>query len=198
MIVRMRLALLACVAALASPSPALAAEGLECMAQSYDADELAILKGFSPEFLFAEDPGSPESDRVGAVVTDAVVGCQTKNDWSEDAGFYATMFEGGRVIEAAFRRSPILTPSELKTLDSALAESERPELWAVLEGIVTAEMDGRGSETTPRENYALGTFVISIGLGQDEATHEKVGALLGLLAMQRVATREFEATMAEQ
>ena len=179
---------------LTMPGVAQAAEGLECMAQSYSAEEQAQIAALSKDFSFAEDGSDGGTrDKLSQYGIAAAFDCFEKNGWSEDELHYAMIYELGRLSEVAYRGSGRLTAEQIRLLDEALAERERTALWTLLERAVQAGLENREAETTPREEMMMGAFVIAAGLGSDEQTGEKVGELMGAMALQRIGRREFTA-----
>jgi hypothetical protein len=162
---------------LLAPGVARAADGLDCMAQSYSAEELAEIDALSNQFSFAEkDKGGGQGDRLSEIGVKAAYECFDENGWSESALYYATLFELGRLSEAAYRQSGHLTAEQLSAVDEA-----------------QAGLENREAETTPQEDVLMGGFIISIGLGSETGAEEKVGELMGTMALQRIGRREFTA-----
>ena len=177
---------------LLAPGVARAADGLDCMAQSYSAEELAEIEALSSQFSFAEkDKSSGQGDRLSEIGVKATYECFDENGWSESALYYATLFELGRLSEAAYRQSGHLTAEQLRAVDEALAKRDRTQLWNLMERAVQAGLENREAETTPQEDVLMGGFIISIGLGSEAGAEEKVGELMGTMALQRIGRREF-------
>ena len=177
----------------AAPNAAQAAEGLECMAQSYGPDEVAKIAKLSDNFHFSEQGEKGTGDALMEIGVTATYECFDANGWSEDALYFATLYELGRLAEGALRQSGRLTAEQLQSLDQALAKRDRPELWAALERAVISGLEDKETDVTARDELVLGGFVIAAGLGSDDATGEKVGELLGAMAMMRYGRREFAA-----
>lgn len=177
---------------LTTPGVARAADGLDCMAQSYAAEDLAAIEALSTEFSF-RDGGDGSEDRLSQIGVAATYRCSEANSWSANQLYYAMLFELGRLSEAAYRRSGHLSAQQLRTIDESLAAREREELWALMERAVLAGLENREAETTASEDLLMGGFLFSLGLGADEAMGEKVGELMGTMALQRIGRREFAA-----
>lgn len=176
------------------PAPAMAQSGqLTCMAAGYDAAELAQFERLGPRARFGEGEDSAATDQVAEIALQAVIECAGQAGWSETQTMYAAYYELGRLNEAGFRKSGQLTSSELARLDAALVSGNRDILWRAIESGVLAGVDGIEREVTSEEEFALGSFAIGAGLGDDEATGVNVGLLLGFMALQRVGAREFAA-----
>lgn len=184
---------LAAALLVAAPGAAHAAEGLDCMAQSYGPEELAKIEKLSHNFHFDDQGDKGTGDALMEIGITATYECFDANGWSEDGLYFATLYELGRLAETALRHSGRLTAEQMQLLDQALAKRERPELWAALEKAVVAGLEDREAEVTAKEELVLGAFVVSAGLGSDDATGEKVGELLGAMAMMRYGQREFGA-----
>lgn len=177
---------------IASASTASAADTLGCMAQSYDAADLARIEALSTNFSI-DQVKDEKADSLGDVAFKAAAVCADSNSWSDDQIYYAMLFEVGRLSEAAYRRSDALTADQFRKLDMALARQDRTELWAILEKSTIASLNDQEPPTTSQEKIKLGIFAIAAGVGADETSGEHVGVLLGLMSMQRYAQREFEA-----
>jgi hypothetical protein len=188
--------LVALATGLAAQGSAAGARALDCMAQSYGPKEAAEIAALSTGFSF--DDGNASSDRLSEIGIAATYECFEEQDWSESQMYYAMLFELGRLGEAAYRQSGRMTAEQLRTLDAALAARERPELWAMMERAVRAGLEDKEAETTPQEDAVMGGFVLSLNIGSPEAVGEKIGELMGAMALQRVGRREFEALSEER
>jgi len=182
----------AALLALAVPGLARAADGLDCMAGTYSADELAEIDALAPKFSFGDEAGN-SGDAISQFGIAATYECFEANGWSENQLYHATLFELGRLSEAAYRKTGRLTEDQLRVLDKALAARERPELWAVMERAVQAGIENREQDTSTQDDIVLGGFILSLGIGSSDEIGEKVGELLGTMALQRMSRREFEA-----
>ena len=176
---------------LAAPAEAQAADGLECMAESYDAQEREQIAALSTDFRFERGEGS--GDQLAQFGLASAYDCFDQNNWSEEALRYATLFEIARLSEAAYRQSGHLTAEQLRLFDQALAARDRTELWAAMERAVLAGLEDRDEQPSPRDEILLGGFILSARLGTEEETSRKVGELMGTMALQRIARREFAA-----
>lgn len=165
---------------------------IDCMAQSYDPEQLAQIEELDADFLRsdAQSESSGGFEEVTIVVT---AGCAYEHGWNEDQIHYAMLYEGGRLGEAAYRKAGPLSAEQLAKLDAALAKRDNTEMWKLMERAVVAGVEGVEVEFTKGEEMTLGLFIIGSGLGMGEDVGENVGSLLGLMAMQRYAQREFEA-----
>ena len=177
---------------LALPGTAKAADGLECMAQSYGPEKLAEISALSTRFSFDDTPQSTGNE-LSQIGIKAAYDCYEENAWSERTLYYATIFELGRLSEAAYRQSGHLTAEQIRTFDQALSGRDRPELWALMERAVIAGLEGREPESTPQEEVLMGGFLISAGLGSDDTLSTRIGELMGTMALQRIGRREFAA-----
>ncbi len=184
--------LLALAAAQAAmPRTARAADGLACMAEGYSPEELSDIARLSGNFSL-EDGADADADSLAQIGISQTFECQQTAGWTDQAMYYAMLYELGRLSAAAFRQSGHLTPDQLRLLDTALAQGDRSQLWALMERGVMAGIEQRDPEFTTQEEFLMGAFVISAGLGSDEAVSEKVGQLLGSMALVRLGQREFD------
>jgi len=167
------------------------AAGLECMAQSYGAEELAEIAALSTRFSFDDSDPQSTGDELSQIGIEAAQGCSGANGWSENELYYAMLFELGRLSEAAYRLAGHLTAGQLRAIDDTLAGGERVELWTLMERAVIAGLEGREPQSTPEEDFVLGSFLMTAGFGDDEAVGTKVGELLGTMALWRIGRREF-------
>jgi hypothetical protein len=181
-------------ASLAVPGVARAAGGVECMAKSYDAGELSQIAALSKRLSF-DAQGSSAGEALAQITTKVAYECSDQHGWPESVFYYAVIYELGRLSEAAYRRSGRLTDEQIRRLDSALATGDRSHVWAVMEDAVMAGLENREPVTTPQEDMLMAGFLLSAGFGDDEAVGERVGELLGTMALQRVGRREFNALM---
>jgi hypothetical protein len=184
---------LAAAVLVAAPTAAHAAEGLNCMAQSYGPEVLTKIAKLSDNFHLSDQGEKGNGDALMEIGVAATYECFDANSWSEDALYFATLYELGRLAEGALRQSGRLTGEQLQLLDQALAKRDRPELWAALERAVVSGLEEKETEVTAKDELVLGGFVIAAGLGSDDATSEKIGELLGAMAMMRYGQREFVA-----
>ncbi|HTN15219.1 MAG TPA: hypothetical protein VL094_10480 [Sphingomonadaceae bacterium] len=183
---------------LAFPGAAHAAEGLACMGNSYDQERRSKIAAMSENFSMSDEEGTTSSEDLAEVAIEAADKCMAQEGWSEEALYYAGIYEISRLSELAYRNSGRLTADELSKLDEALNRSERPALWNALERAVEAGLKGEEAGMTSKEEFVMGSFVISAGLGADEVAAEKVGELLGLMALVRYSKREFEAQFTKE
>jgi hypothetical protein len=181
-------------ASLAVPGVAQAAGGVECMAKSYDAGELTQIAALSKKLSF-DDEGQGAGNELAQISTKVAYECADKHGWPESVFYYAVIYELGRLSEAAYRRSGSLTDEQIRRIDSALATGDRSDVWAVMENAVRAGLENRDPVTTPEEDTLVAGFLLAAGFGDDAALGEKVGELLGTMALQRVGRREFNAMM---
>lgn len=172
--------------------------GLECMADRYDSSTLGEIESLSVRFVIDEEGESMTGDQLGSIAADTTLACFEQHGWSDGAVFSAVLYEVGRLTEAAYRRSGALTLEQLDKIDAALASDERPELWTLLERGVLAGMDGEEPDFTAEEQFTLGMFVHAAEVPTDDDTAEKVGVLLGFMALQRYGAREFNSAQGGQ
>lgn len=177
---------------LASSGEASAAGQLDCMAQSYDAGQLAKIAEASEGFTINKSRDD-KSQGFADIAIMAAANCADQRSWTDDQIYHAMFYEIGRLGEAAYRHSGNLTAEQMVKLDRALTNQDRTELWALMEKTVAASINGEEANLSLKDQTKLGIFIIGSGLGSDEATGEKVGGLLGMMAIQRYAQREFEA-----
>jgi len=175
---------------LGTPGAALAAGPLDCMAQTYDAGELAEIGGFSEGFSLDTDAEGSNSADIADFALVAADECAGQYDWSDDQVYFAMIYEVSRLSETAYRESGSMPTDQLQLLDSALAKRERTELWALLERAAVAGLNGEQADFNRQEEFMMGAFVLSAKI--DDALAEKVGELMGIMALKRYAQREFE------
>ena len=188
-------AILITLAGLVAAMPALAQDhvpGLACMGSTYDAQDYVEIDRYSAQFDLTESENYNASVKMAIVARNAVDACALAHGWSKEARGMAMLYEMGRLSEAAFRLSGPFTTEELATLDEAVAQQGGDAFWAPLEQVVTKAEDEQ-SELTPDEEFAIGLVMLSACLALDDPRVEDAGALFGLMAMQRVASREFAA-----
>ncbi|RPF70583.1 hypothetical protein [Aurantiacibacter spongiae] len=200
----MRGAALAGVTLLAMAMPPasapVAAQGkaLGCMAGAYTGEQDARLDALADEAGFAGESDEADGELAG-IVMQAVESCVDGNGWTQEEAMYAAFYELGRVSEAAYRNSGELSEAQLGNVDEALAKGDRSRLWGIIErGLMNGMASGDGnSGISGGDAMTLGAFVTGTGIGSDEATAEKVGVLLGFMALQRLGRREFQGLQGE-
>lgn len=167
---------------------------LSCMAGVYTEAEDQRLKQLGPQADFASDGDDPASAQIAELVGVSVDRCRVQRGWSEEVMVYAFLYELGRVMEYGYRRSGQLSGEQLGQIDTALATGDRSRLWEIVEREAMNGLNGRPqSQASMLDAMVLGSFVIGSGLENTQETGEKVGFLLGMMALQRVAAREFAA-----
>lgn len=177
-----------------APIPVVAQNaGLDCMKSSYTAAQLSEFRRLAPGMSFAEGEEQAAANRMADIGMEAVVACASSLNWSEDQMMQAAFYEISRLSEAGYRQSGALTAAELTRFDNALAQGNRDRLWQVVERSAVSGMQGTQDEISTMDEILLGSFALSAGFGDSEEEGAKVGMLLGFMAMQRVATREFAA-----
>jgi|GEM_PF-1922568 len=183
----------------AAAAPAGMADPLACMEASYSEAQSAEIATLTANYRSAGDPENSQwSTRIGEVVLPVVDLCSGEQGWSESALYYGTLFEMGRLSEIAYRQSGSLTPEQIRLMDEALARRERPELWSLMERAVVAGLEGGDPDFSEQELFMMGSFVVSAGIGSDEEAGEKVGELMGMMALVRYARREFDALQIQE
>lgn len=179
---------------LACPGTAFAAEPLDCMAGAYTPEQQAQLDKVIPKFSLTDEKQKDKvSEVVAALAVEAAATCTEQNNWPEEGLYYAMLYEISRLSEISFRQSGKMTADELRLFDEALAKRDRTTLWNLMERAVMAGLNEEEAKFTTQEEVTLGAFVIAAGLGSDEAMGEKVGELLGMMALMRYSKREFAA-----
>ncbi|MEL7189853.1 MAG: hypothetical protein AAGK17_09915 [Pseudomonadota bacterium] len=180
---------------LSTPTWAQEDQSLGCLKTGYSAEEQIKLDALLPEFD-ALGESAVEEDLV-AIVYDAVTRCSETEDWSDKQVEMALMHEFGRISEIAFSNYGPLSGDEIAGINSALAKGNRSEIWATIEKQVETEINGTDEELTnaadKRGEILLGLFAFEVGLADDLKKAELLGVFLSFKAMQRWATREFEA-----
>ncbi|WP_340587953.1 hypothetical protein [Erythrobacter alti] len=170
-------------------------KGLNCMAGQYSTDqreELAELGRIMS--TGGADINEPAFDRISSIAMSAIETCTARLDWNPEQSIYATLYELGRVNEAAYRSSGNLSSSELRMLDDALAAGNRDRLWGVIEAGVMSGMGGEEVSVSQGDAMVMGAFLMGAGLDVDDESQmvaEKVGLLLGFMGLQRIGQREF-------
>ncbi len=186
-------AVLAAMLAILFATPATAeTAGLECMAASYDAEEQATLERLSLDYgVGADHQGNEAAGQLAKLAGAEAKECGDRAGWGQEELVYAALFEIGRVGENAIRHSAMFTPDQLQKIDAALAKGDRGTLWAGVERSVWAGMMKKDADGTPQDTFAMGAFLMGVGIGADDAVGEKTGMLLGMMALQRIGQREF-------
>ncbi len=177
-------------------APALAqGKGVNCMHGAYTDAQRSELAALGPGMTISDDEIEDAAfDQIGNIAMTAIESCIGRNGWNQEQAFYATLYEMGRLNEAAYRGSGQLSAEQLRLLDDALATGNRDRLWQVIEAGVIGGIGDSGAEVSDGDAMILGVFLISAGLdveGEDEMVAEKVGILLGFMGLQRFGRREF-------
>ncbi|KLI63679.1 hypothetical protein [Aurantiacibacter marinus] len=176
--------------------PAMAqGKGVNCMRGAYSAAQLEELGQLTPSSSAGETQlEQAVFDQIGAIAMTAIGSCAASRGWTDEQILHATLFEMGRLSEAAYRASGELSSQQLRQLDDALAIGNRDRLWSVIEAGVMGGMSGGEAPVSNGDAMLLGTFIIGAGLDvedQDTVVAEKVGMLLGFMGLQRMGRREF-------
>lgn len=177
-------------------APALAqGKGVHCMSGEYSAEQRGELAELGPEVsAVGAEIDQAVFDRIGNIAMTAIESCVTRNEWNGEQALYATLFELGRLNEAAYRASGQLSAEQLRQLDDALAIGNRDRLWGVIEAGVASGIDGGETPVSSSDAMVLGAFIMGAGLDvedEGEMVAEKVGLLLGFMGLQRMGRREF-------
>lgn len=181
------------LAALAAVPAQAQDEALGCMDLAYDKAELGEIGQLAPQVRFDGGVNNAAAERVGEIALRAVFACSGQYGWNEPQTTQAMYYEMGRLYELAYRSTGLLSDEQLERIDTALAAGNRDAVWAAIERGVVAGMTGEASSGGRQDDFILGGFVIGAGLGSDEATGERIGVLLGFMALQRMGARDFAA-----
>ncbi len=175
-----------------SPTAFAQQEELGCFAASYSEGQLSQIDLWSKKIDM-----SLQDDPAGEALADIAVSgmgyCLSKLDWSEEQAFLGLLYEIGRLSEMGLRSNGSLTSEELAMIDNHIASDDHASIWEILERVTWASVNGEDDSTTASEDFQLGLFVSRAGLDISGDGPTRVGELLGTMAMQRVAMREFVA-----
>lgn len=177
-----------------------AAQGkdLMCMQGEYSPAQNARIEAIGPSLSNAGEISQQAMNSLGEIAMTSIEVCAAQHGWNETATAFATLYELGRISEIAYRAGDDLSPREFALIDSALATGNRDRLWSIVEESVIGGMDGEPDPVSNTQAIVLGLFVQEAGLlpeGMSDAQGvdigERVGVLLGFIALQRVSEREF-------
>jgi hypothetical protein len=170
--------------------------GVTCIAQSYGAQTASEIESLFSEIDFDDDDSGLSFDQLVTLQIAAAEACTESHGWSEERLKAAFLFEFGRLAEAAFRRHGFLSAENLAAIDAGLEAVDQTGLWAALEpAIITAmRLDEDAVGTMDLDQPDLVEFFAKSGMPVDVAVRKKAAALLYVMALQRIGTRDFAAS----
>lgn len=174
-------------------APAQAQEkGLGCMESRYTTDQLSQIAELGPQADIMAG-GNPQADQLAQTAIGSAFQCAAANGWDDDQTRLAAFYELGRIMEGAFRSSDALSDAQLAKVDATLAKGDRTALWRTVESVMVPGLIGQEPQMSDADLLVLGTFAAELDEAPEDGFDEKVGILLGFMALQDYATREFAA-----
>lgn len=193
------IAMLTSVATLGATQPP--AVGLTCMEAMYEPNVLEQLGDFSG----ADAAGAEEfRDELKSLVEAAVTVCKNTGGWSDAAAEAAEFYEIARLAEQAYRQGGPLGANELSRFDEFMASEPGATILSWTERqIESGEFDDSDEEISEEdlsgdEMIFLLLFSGALGVTPEDPLLEDAGELLAMVAMQRVAARQFSVFVPEQ
>jgi hypothetical protein len=169
-IMRSLLALLgATLSFVGAPTPALAADNLDCVDGGYSAADQARLDGFAKGFdLAAWSTQGPPAD-IKKMVIDRTDACAQLYGWSADAVSYALVFKMARIGLAGSEQNGALNAGHIAALRKSITPQDMQKGKLAFGQMMQARRDGTAMPSESPEMF-VGRLIMRAGVPIEHAT----------------------------